>query len=240
VAANILSGQDDLSKIGADYGLHLIRMGNEVMSGEAICFEELNLMTLTNFLIKEIEKKEGEILRNHPVKTITKKDGGFEITFEALEGKGVETVDAVVFALPLVYIPEIFPELKLKSNVQYYKSKILVLRGELKYPKRKLLMGLPGNAFNLRLFLNFMAEEQYFLPWDDNKKIDLDFLYKDYKLVLEKEILPLPWLPPNPQVPKLKTEIEGVFLVGDFYYYPYDTAAHTSKMVADMITKSSG
>lgn len=235
VAARILSGEDDLSKIGADYGLHLIRMGNEVMSGEAICFEEVNLMSLTNVLSKKIEEKEGEVLCGRQVKRVIKKNGGFEILHERLGEEGTEMVDMVVFALPLVYIPEIFPELKLKTNIQYPKNKIVIAEGELKYPSRKLLMGLPDNPYNLRLFLNFIPTEQYFLPWNKDKEINLDFLYEDYEVTLEKEIFPLPWLPPNAQVPELKTETEGVFLVGDFYYYPYDTAGHTGKVVAELI-----
>lgn len=237
VAAKILSEEDDLSKISADYGLHLIRMGNEVMSGEAICFEEVNLMSLTNALTKKIEEKGGTVLYSHQVKKVTKKDGGFEILHERLDEEKTEKVDIVVFALPLAHIPEIFPDLNLKTNIHYPKNKIMIVKGEPKYPTRKLLMGLPDNRYNLRLFLNFIPTEQYFLPWNKDKEINLDFLYNEYEIVLEKEIFPLPWLPPRARVPELKTKMDGVFLVGDFYYYPYDTSAHTGKVVAELIGK---
>lgn len=230
-----LSQKDDLSEMSADYGLHLVRMGNEVMSGEAICFEELNLSTLTNVLVSEVNKNGGEIDYGTEVTSVEKEREEFKVSYKALKGEGEEKVDVVIFALSLFHVESLMPQLKLENNIEYPKNKIIVSSGKLRYPDQKLIMGLPGNPHNLRLFLNFMPTEQYFLPWDMNKGVDLDLLYKSHKLVLEREVYPLPVMPPSPKVPNLKTEIDNVYLAGDFYYYPYDTAALTDEKVAKMI-----
>ncbi len=236
-AAWILSGKDDLSEISADYGLHLIRMGNEVMSGEALRFEELNMMSLTNVLLNSIGKSGGEVLTGCEAKKVSKKEEGFEIDYRKLDEEKTMQVDRIVFALPLPEVSKIFPEVEIPSGVFYPENRIILAQGKLKYPKRRLLMGLPGNAFNLRLFLNFVEEEQYFLPWNKNEEIDLGFIYDDYEIISEEEILPLPCLRPDPKVPELETSIKGVYLTGDFYYYPYDTSIHTAEVVAEKISE---
>jgi len=234
--AVIFSGKDDLNSLGADYGLHLIRMGNELTSGKAIGFEEVNLMSLSNILAQKIREKGGEILSNSEVKKVLKKEESFEIYYQRLGEENVEMVKKVVFALPLFYIPKIFPDLEIKTNIEYPLMKILVIRGKLKYP-RKLIIGLPGNPYNFRILLNLIPAEQYLLPWQKEKEVNLDFLYENYQVISEKEITPLPVLPPQPQVPELKTKIEGVFLAGDFYYYPFDISVQTAEIIADLIAK---
>ena len=234
--AIVFSGKDDLNSVGADYGLCLIRMGNELTSGKAIGFEEVNLMSLSNILAKEIREKGGEILSNCEVKRVIKKEEGFEICYEKLGEEKVEIVEKVVFALPLFHVPKIFPELEIKTNIEYPLMKILIIKGKPKYPRR-LIIGLPGNSYNFRVWMNLIPTEQYFIPWEKEKKVSLDFLYEDYQVISEKEIAPIPSFPPNPQVPELKTSIEGVFLAGDFYYYPFDTSVQTAEVIAKMISK---
>ena len=49
------------------------------MSGEAIYFEEVNLMSLTNLLAEKIQNAGGEIFYGCEVEKVRKKENSFEI-----------------------------------------------------------------------------------------------------------------------------------------------------------------
>jgi hypothetical protein len=234
-SAIVLSGEKDLKGMSADYGLSLVRFANELTSGKAVVFEENNLMTITNVLALKLKDEGSEILTSAEVKKIEKQDDKFKIFFEK-EGEKIEEVDKVVLSTPLSVTKDIFPGLELETNVKYNPFKIIFVKGKPKC-KRKVIIGMPGNPANLCVWLNVLPYEQYIYPIDIEKEVDMKSLYEEYEITGEKKLeVSLPVIPPSPRVPELKTKIEGVYLCGDFYYYPFDTSVVTAEIVAEMIS----
>ncbi len=231
------SFEQDFEKMSGDYGLSVLRHSNELVSGGSFTFEGANMITVVNLLYKKLEEKGVPILTGAEVRKVQKSGEKFLVSFR---GKGekieVEEVDKIVFALPLFLIKGIFPELEIETNIVYKDSKCLFVRGRLKYEK-KFILGMPQNSFNLRGLFNIMLYEQLVFPIDEKKEVDLSPLYESYKIVGEKKLGPaLPVVPPAPQIPGLKTKIEGVYLCGDFYFYPWsETSISTAEVVADLI-----
>jgi protoporphyrinogen oxidase len=240
----IFAFETDFKKISADYGLSHLRLGNELGSGKAFTFEESSVMALTNILEMKIREAENEVLTLAKVKRVRKEGEKFVIYYEqefyGKEKEKAREVDKVVFSVPLFIVQEIFPELELESDVEYRNSKCLVVDGELKWEDRKFIIGMPNNPFNLRALFNVIPFAQLVYPLDETKPVNLDKLYKRYKIVQEKKLVPaMPVIGPKAKVPEVKSEkIEGVYLCGDFYYYPWlETAVTTAQMVAEMINK---
>lgn len=236
-----LSTVDDMEEISADYGLNLIRMGLEIISGKGIGFEDLNLTTICNVLIRKIEERGGRILTSSEVKRIIKNgNNGFVVDYRKINKEYRETFDQIVITTPLYTISEIFPELNPKTNIRYSKMKVLIIKGKLKGEK-KALFGFPENPHNIRLFLALNSAEHYLFPWSEKEEVNFDLFYENWMIISEKNLSPvMPIIPPNPVIPELKTEIEGAYICGDFYYYPFDTPVQTAKQVAKMIIESAG
>lgn len=232
----VFAFENDFSKLSADYGLSHLRFGNELGSGEAFSFEENTVATITNVLEAKVREQNSEIFLSTEVNKVEKKKNSFLITFKEKEQ---EEVDQVVFALPLFITKKIFPEINLESNVECRNSKCVFIEGKPKYD-RKFVIGMPGNPYNIRAWFNVVSYQQYLYPIDEKKAIDYSALYESYKIIGEKELAPAtPVVPPKAHIPELKTYIEGAYLCGDFYYYPWlETAVTTAEIVAEMIIKN--
>jgi len=231
------SFEQDFEKMSGDYGLSVLRHSNELVSGGSFTFEGANMITVVNLLYKKLEEKKVPILTGTEVKRVQISGEKFLISFKGKKEKTeAEEVDKIVFSLPLFLIKEIFPELEIETNIAYKDSKCLFVRGRLKYEK-KFILGMPQNPFNLRGLFNVMLYEQLVFPIDEKKEVNLSPLYENYKIVGEKKLRPaLPVVPPAPRIPDLKTKIEGVYLCGDFYFYPWsETSISTAEIVADLI-----
>ncbi|MCD6270891.1 FAD-dependent oxidoreductase [bacterium] len=228
----------DLSQLSAEYGLTHIRLGNELGSGKAFTFEENNIATVTNVLDAKLKEEGTQIFTSAEVKKINKQGDKFTIVYEK-EGEKTEEVDTVVLAVPLDEVKRIFPELNLESDVDYRDSKCIFVEGKLRWPGKKFIVGMPGNPANLRALFNVVPYSQLVYPMDETKEVDLERLYEEYKIVDEEEIKPaLPIIGPNTKVPELTTKMKGVYLCGDFYYYPWlETSVATAEKVADLISK---
>jgi len=229
----------DFNAVAADWGLHCLLPLLVLFKKEVYTFEE-NLIVLANVLAEKIKEKKGKILTDCEVIKIKKKENDFEIFYQKREKREIEKIEAdkVVLALPLENIKEIFPEIAFESDIIYKKEKCIFLQGELKY-ERKVFFGFPQNPANLALLIATIPEEHRFYLLDDSREARLDFLYRDWK-VLDERIIESAWpiIPPGGRVPQLKSSIEGVYLCGDFYYFPcHDTSVATAEMVAEMIEK---
>ena len=225
----------DITKFSAEYGLFQLRFGMEIMGGRAHTFEE-NVKIVTNVLEKKIIDSGSEVKLSSEVKKIEKVEKGFKIHYEKFGEISSQQVDRVVITTPLFVSKRIFPLLKLEKGVFYEKTKCSFVRGILRTDKT-VIMGMPQNEANIRMFFVAFSYEHQVYPMDKRKPIKFDILYDDYKVFREKELeAAFPILVPKGKAPDLKTNVEGVFLCGDFYYYPtLDTAVRTAERVADLI-----
>ncbi len=228
----------DLSEISAEYGMTHMRLGNELGSGKSFTFEENNISTVTNLLEVKLREEGAQVLTSAKVTKISKNEDKFTIFYEQ-EGEKTEEVDTVVLAIPLNEVKNIFPELNLESDVDYHDTKCIFVEGKLRWPDKKFIMGMPGNPVNLRALFNVVPYSQLVYPMDESKEVDLEKLYDEYKIIGEEEIKPaMPIIGPNAKVPGLTTEMKGVYLCGDFYYYSsLETSVATAEKVADLISK---
>lgn len=235
---NLFGLAEDLKNISADYGLFNIRFCSEILAGKSYTFEGNNVLALIGVLEKKIKEISPEVLFTWTeVKKIKKAKKGFEIYFEREAKEEVMLVDKVVLTLPLSLIREIFPDLKLKGKFKYNDTKCILTRGKLRYGRKAYVGIKTGNKANILFYSGIIPEEHHIYPFDSKKKVDLESIYEEYEILGEKDLKPaLLFLPPGAVVPELKTEIEGVYLCGDFYFYPsMETAVTTAEMVAEMI-----
>lgn len=222
--------------ISAEYGISIVRLANELQSGKAFTFEENNILALTNVLAKHIEEKGGRVIALAEVKKIEKKEKGFRIFYQKSGIEKTEDVDKVVLTVPLNFVKEIFPQLELETDVNYFALNSVFVKGDFKYPQVKVMKGDRGNPANFVLLYNLVPEYQLitYLP---EQNINLDFLYNHWEIINKKIIKEsLPIIGPKCRVPALKTNIEGVYLAGDFYYHTFmEVSVVTAEMVAKMI-----
>lgn len=239
----IFTYENDLTKISAEFGLTHIRLANELGSGKAFTFEESNIATVTNVLALKLREKGTEVLTIAKVNRVQKEGERFKIIYESGVEKTetVAEVDKVVLATPLTVTKEIFPELGIETDVEYKISKCLFTEGKLKWPEMKFIIGMPGNPANLRALFGVVSYAHLVYPMDDNKPVDLNQLYDEYKISDEQVLNPaMPIVGPKARIPELQTKIEGAYLCGDFYYYPWlETAVDTAETVADLIAEAS-
>ena len=228
--------EPDYKKIAADFALFTLRHEANLLLGKAYIFEE-GLLPLTNVLTKKIKDLKGQILISTEVKKVEKKAGGFEVYYVKNGDEKKELVDQVVFATPLFITQELFPQLNLKTNIEYKEIKCIFVEGRLKYGQ-KLITGLKEmDRSNILGFSAIFPYGQIVIPFDNKKAVDFKTLYKKYRVILEKKLKAgWPVIPPNSEVPELKTKTEGIFLCGDFYFYPsIETAVTTAGIVVGMI-----
>lgn len=229
------SFEQNFELINADYGLSILRHANEFVSGKSYTFEGANLMTLTNIIFAKLKNEGVPVLTGTEVKKVEKKDDKFLILSN---DRKEEIVDKIVFTLPLILIKDIFPELKISTNLTYKDTKCFFISGSLK-KKKKFILGVSENRFNLRGLFNVTDYEQQIFPIDMKKEIDFAAIYEDFKISGEKELKPaIAVLPPFPQVPEIEAKIKNVYLCGDFYFYPWsETSVVTAEKIVDLIKK---
>lgn len=232
--------EDDLQKVSAEYGLCHLRWGNELSTNKAFGFEENNLMTLTNVLYKKIIDMGGQVLTSVKVTSVKKEGEQFKVIygkeFYEEEGEKEERVEEIVFATPLDITQEIFPELNFENTGIFYKgTKCFFVEGKNRQSELKFIVGLQGNPANLRALFNIFTPNLVY-PIDEEKPIDLEKFYTEYKIIQEKELMPaFPIHSPNVQLPQLKTDIPGVYICGDFYHYPtIESAIVSAEEVANL------
>ena len=229
----------NFSQVSASSMMVDLRFLTEIFFGTTrILKDENNLGVIAKALDQKIKEMGFPVLTSAEVKKVERKGEKFLLSYQR-EGEKKEEVDKVVLATPLTVTKEIFPELKLETNIWYPQIRSFSIEGKLKKPKRRLVVGLAGNPVNLGLVINTFPRLQHVYPLDKAKPIDFQSIYSEYKVIDEKILTSvLPIFPPGVKVPELKTEIKGVYLCGDFYYYPsLEMAIETGEMVAELIKK---
>lgn len=229
----------DWKEISAEYGVVCMAPFFTVIPKEEVYVFEENMIIITNVLAEKIGEAGSEVRTSTEVKKVEKANSGFTIHFEKDGKSKQEKVDKVVFAVPLTVTQEIFPELNLESDIKYVNSKCILVQGNLKPEyNRKALFLFPGHKSNLSMMLTMFPEEHRLFPLDPGKEVDLSSIYKEFRILDEVELIPAwPIIPHKAKVPELKSNIEGVFLCGDFYHFAsHDTSVGTAEMVAELIS----
>jgi hypothetical protein len=227
----------DFSKFSADYGLFHVRFAMEMGSGKGYVFEE-NVRGVANILEKKIRDFGSETKLSSRVKKVERERKGFKIYFEERGEEKTEEVEKVIFAVPLFEIEKIFPELSLKKGVEYRQTEVSSIRGTPR-TDRKVIMGIPTEGgLNIRLLFQAYPHEHQIYPLDPNQEMDLTPLYENFEITGKRKMeAAYPILIPKGEVPELKTNIDGVYLCGDFCYYPsLEAAVVSAEIVAEMIS----
>ncbi len=205
-----------------------------MMSPYACTFEE-NVKTITSVLEKKAGDLGSEIHLSSKVVKIERINGGFRIQFEKGGEIGVEEAEKVVLAVPLLSVKKIFPQIDVGKRVFYENTRCFLVRGKLKTTKQ-VIMGMPHNEANVRfLFVAYPGEHQVY-PMVKEEPVNFGVLYDDYEILGQREIeSPFPIIAPDGKIPDMQSE-EGVYLCGDFYYYPtINSAVVTAEKVAQLI-----
>ncbi len=231
--------ETDYEKIAADYGLCVVRHGLESFTGKGYVFEE-NLIPLSSVLYdKLVEKNKTTFSDSSKVDKVEKTKDGFQINFKKDGKTNTEKVDQVVFTSPLPTTSQLLPELKIESNIDYKPIRCLLMDGELKYDQNIIINVKEMDQTNLSIMATNLPDEHLLIPLNQEKEVDLNFFYNNYQKIGEKKFVAgWPVRPPKAKVPSLKTNIEGAYLCGDFYRYPFiEAPITTAQMVAKMISE---
>ncbi len=233
--------ENDLSKVSAEYGLCHLRWGNEISTGKSFGFEENHLAMINNIIEEKIRGKGGEILTSCTVSSISKEGEKFNVSYETKERHENIEAHRLIMATPLYVSEKLFPEMNIESGVKYAKSNCLFVEGELKWPERKFIIGIPNNPANLRALFNVSSYIQVIHPENENKSVDLDKFYNRYKILEEKEISPaFAIMGPGCRIPEIKSSVNNAYLCGDFYYYPtLEAAVFSGEKAAKYVIESS-
>ncbi len=230
---------DSWSMISAEYGMMCIAPFFTVIPKQEVYVFEENMAVLTNVLSRKIEEKGSRVETGVEVQEVKEKDGKFQVSYEKHFEEEREEFDKVVLATPLSKMNEIFPELEFETDIWESKGKCYIVEGELKseYSERDVFFVFPGHESNICTINAIESYEHRLYSLKPEEEVSLDTLYDNYKILSEKELDPA-WhiVPPKGKIPNLKTDMEGVYLCGDFYHFAgHDVSAATAEMVADMI-----
>ncbi|OGF24874.1 hypothetical protein A2331_03350 [Candidatus Falkowbacteria bacterium RIFOXYB2_FULL_34_18] len=231
--------EPNYEKIAADYGLHLLKHGVQVVSGQDYVFEE-NLLPLTNILEEKIKMANNIIHTSAEILKVEQTENNHFIVNYKINGEEKsEIVDKIVFATPLHATQKIFPSLKIESDINYNPIRCVFTRGKLKYDRKIMVSVREKDISNISMFATTMSHEHIIVAFDLEKEIRFKTLYKknEYEVISEK-IIDRAWpvRPPKARVPELKTNVPGAYLCGDFYYYTLiETSIATANMVSKMI-----
>jgi hypothetical protein len=208
-------------------------------NSRSFIFEE-NLRPLVDILWKKV-KESGmtEILTSASVKKAEKKENGFAVHFMQKNEEKIEEVDEIVFAIPLPLVKNIFPEVKIESDIEYKPIKCIFVKGDLKH-KRKIMTGVrESDKSNIEYFIASLPYEHLCIPFDLEKEVIFDTVYKDNKHeILREKTIKFGWPVhgPNAKIPGLKTNIYGTYLCGDFYHYCFlEGSIASAEILADFI-----
>ena len=170
---------------------------------------------------------------------VTQGGGGFTITYKTDEQFKDLRVDVLVLAMPTFISNKLVPQLNIKMD--YSVACTEAVRGRLRSKFRKFLGILIPRADNPSNVFSIMMDKEdteVSVVHIYQKPYDLSPYYEEgYEVI--KEFYWVPTLPtprPGSVFPNLETEIENLYICGDFYRYPCCEAATVSgKRVADMI-----
>jgi thioredoxin reductase len=237
--------EDDTTKIAADLAAYAMVHGFDAARGESYVFEE-NLMPMALVLEDIIINRGATIHFNSVVERVVRTaKNGFEILYTKRDEQHQDSVDKVVMTQPLPLTRMIMPELDITSDVVYKPVMIYLTRGELRHPERIQIVGMQAkDKGNIRIFSASLEYEHVVIPYDPEKEVDFSILYKhDSCEIIKKQYLGLGWpvRGPNARVPELATNVDGVYLCGDFYYYTLmEVPIRTAQKVAEMINETTG
>ncbi|MGM0439269.1 MAG: FAD-dependent oxidoreductase, partial [Patescibacteria group bacterium] len=226
----------DASRVSAEYGLFKLKFLLEITSEDALTFgKDEGIKVVTNVL----ERKARDLGVNFKLSTEVKRvefDNENVVTYQKIGKEKQKSFDQIVFAMPLSQVNKISP-LSVGQGLFYEPSKYYSLEGDLKSDKDIIFS--KDKSANARLFFNVYHKEQQVFPINKEEKVDFDRFYDDYMLLEQtEEANPFPSISSGAEVPDLKQR-EGIYLCGDFYYYPcIETAVKTAQEVTKMITSS--
>lgn len=227
----------NLDQISAEYGLFNIRFGMEMGQKDVFTFEE-GIKILANILKRKIIELGGEVATECKVTKIQREKEGFVIWAENLGKEKEYKGEKVLLAFPLTSAPKIVPELEIPQGLSYCQTKVFILEGKLKFPQ-KYILGFPGNEANLRFIFAGPANFFYVYPYFLEKPVNFNDFFEEFSIKDEIKIeSAFPIISPGTHLKNTKTNISGIFLAGDYYYYPFlDTCLFTAKKVVEEVEK---
>ena len=223
----------DTTKVSAEYGLFKLRLVAEFGKDGSLTFsKDEGIKVVTNVLESKARREGVEFHFSTEVTNVENKS----VTYEKVGDENAEDFDVVIFAIPLSEVTKI-SSLEVDKGIFYESTKYYSLRGD-KKTNKEIVVSRDKTA-NSRIYFDVYHNEQQVFPVDPSKEVDFNRFYYDYELLEEtNEKNPFPVLKPGAEAPDLK-QSEGIYLCGDFYYYPYiETAVRTAKKVVDMISSS--
>jgi protoporphyrinogen oxidase len=227
----------NMNDFSAEYGLFNIRFGMEMAKENVFTFEE-GVRILADVLQKKSLNSGIKINLSSEVTKIEKTEKGFKIHYKRLSEEREEEAEKVLISTPSPSIEKFFPEIKIGKGISYSRTKCFLVEGKLKGDKT-VVMGVPGNQANLRFLFAGPYNTHYIYPSDNEKLVDMDTFYEEYNIVRE-EIIENPFviLAPGARLSGIKSNIEGAYLCGDYYYYPLiETSISTAKKAVEEIAE---
>lgn len=209
----------DMNNFSAEYGLFNIRFGMEMAKENVSTFEE-GIRILADILQKKALDKGVEFNLSSKVSKIEKNGESFKIYYKRLNEERELEAEKVLISTPPSAIKEFFPQIEIGKGISYSKTKCFLAEGELK-GKETVIMGVPGNEANLRFLFVGPHGIHYIYPLDNENPVKTENFYKECNIIREQMIeSPFAILAPGTKLTETKTNIEGAYLCGDYYYYP--------------------
>ncbi len=221
----------DISKLSAEYCLFRIRFESEVINEKARTLEEGSV--LSSLIEREASSSGMEACCFTEVEKVEKTECGFRVYYNHLGSRGEVDTKKVISSIPLNTAERVIPGLDIGKGVFYSSTKCIFLSGETKNDYR-IYIGFPNNEANLRVLYLGEYEQHFLYPFYGEQPVDFSMIYNDYRVEREEWVREaFPSFSPGAKVPGVKTSIDGLYLCGDFFYYPsVETSIHAGEEAA--------
>ncbi len=209
----------DPSRISAEYLFFKFRLVSEFLKPEVEMFsKDEGLKVVTSVLERRLMEKGGEVSLFSTVKGVKEEEGKKVISFWKAGSEKKEEVDAVIFTTPLNRLREMDVDIDTGEGINYYETKYYSVKGEPITEKSTVL----SETGNIKVFYDVYEEEQQIFPHDPEKETDFSLLYKENPVVIDETRVKSPFtvMAPGTRAPNIRQR-KGVYICGDFYYYPY-------------------
>jgi len=223
--------ESDYKKFSAAQGVNELKRFMEGMAMGDLCLLEEGPFAITREVSRKLRERNQDILFSAEIIAVEESKNGFEVTYKEGGEEKTESAEYVVLAIPLNVTDKI---LDLSFDVDYSTTECIILKGELKYDYQALIGADPGSPLRV-LFIP--GREHYAYPMEVGQEIDLSQFYEKWTILGRKKLdSAMPLIPPGASTPSIKTEMENLYLCGDFYSWPcLDTAIFTGRKVAELI-----
>lgn len=208
----------DLKKISAEYGLFHIRFGLEIGQKDIFTLEEIKIVA--DVLREKINRAGIEVFTDTKVQRIEREKEGFRIFTQQWKEEKEFKGEKILLALPPPCAKKILPDLQIPEGLSFASTKVFLVKGKLKFPQ-KYILGVPENESNLRFLFEGPYNLFYLYPYFQRLPIEFSKFFENFSIQEETELpCAFPIIAPGTSLKIGKTNIDNIFLTGDYYYYP--------------------